>query len=64
LAEPGLTKIVTLAVTVAWLFSLGQGTIQHDWTPLGVITPVMLVVVGYATGASIIRKKTNGHHNA
>lgn len=39
------------------------GYVDHDYTPLTVTTPVMLVLAGYAFGVrQILGKKSNGNN--
>lgn len=44
-----------LVVSAGWLTSLVVGAAQHDWTPLTITTPVMLLLAGYAFGIKITR---------
>jgi hypothetical protein len=37
---------LTVVVSLTWSASFVAGFFTHDYTPLGITTPVMLVVVG------------------
>jgi hypothetical protein len=49
--------MVATVVCIGWLASLALGSIQRNWTPLTVTTPVMLVLAGYAFGIRLTRGK-------
>lgn len=51
-----LVAFVALAVCIGWLGSLAIGSLEHNWTPLTITTPVMLVLAGYAFGIRITKQ--------
>jgi hypothetical protein len=55
-----LIAAVAGAVILGWLFSLGIGAVQENWTPLTITTPVMLILAGYAFGIRLTRS-SNGN---
>lgn len=56
-AQPWVTASAGLAVTFGWLFTLGVGAFEHDWTAATITTPVMLLFGSYAFGALSIRRQ-------
>jgi len=41
----------------AWVITLGDGMITHDYQAVDVATPVVLVAAGFVFGDSILRKR-------
>ena len=57
-----LTIPVSIAVLVGWLSALGYSLITAQYTPLTIVTPVMLLLAGYVFGVSIVGGgDKNGH---
>ena len=52
-----LSPFVASVVCLGWLFALGIGAVEQNWTALTATTPVMLIVVGAATGIKITKTK-------
>lgn len=44
-----------LAVMLGWLVALGDAVLTNQFEPLTVVTPVMLLLAGYAFGVKITR---------
>ena len=55
-ARARLVTPVAMTVLLAWLVSLGYAVVAGDPVPLTVITPVMLLLAGYAFGVSITKR--------
>lgn len=54
--------LVIGVICLGWLFSLGVGSIQQNWTPLTIITPALLLAAGYVFGIQITRPEPPGEH--
>jgi hypothetical protein len=53
--ERWLVNLVSIVVIGAWVASVAAGLITSDYTALGVTTPVMLILAGYAFGIKITK---------
>ena len=54
---------VAAVVLVGWLLSLVAGLINHDYAPLTITTPVMVMLAGYAFGVQIVKGKNGNGGN-
>jgi ATP/ADP translocase len=48
--------VIGLVVALVWLLTSVGGMVRQDYTPLSVVTPVMLVVTGF-----LFARKANGN---
>jgi hypothetical protein len=55
LSRHELRMIIGLTVAMVWLIMSIGGLVIRDYTPLSVVTPVMLVVTGF-----LFARKANG----
>ena len=55
-----LTTVIALAVCAVWSVAAVTSLVTQEYTPLTVITPVMLIVAGFLFGLKINR---NGNGN-
>jgi hypothetical protein len=55
-----LTTIIALAVSFVWTAVALASLFLKDYTALGIVTPVMLIVAGFLFGLKVTRD-TNGH---
>lgn len=46
---------LAIIVMLGWVGSLALAFLRGEYTPLTVVTPVMLLLAGYVFGTSIIR---------
>ena len=49
---------VATAVLLGWLGSLGFAVMTNEYTPLTVVTPVMLLLAGFVFGTGLVRSAT------
>lgn len=54
--EPLLVRLVVVAVTLAWTIALLTSLVTGDYEGLIYASPPMGLVVGYVTGARILRR--------
>jgi hypothetical protein len=47
---------VSLLVLLGWISSLVFAFLTDEYTPLTVVTPIMLVLAGFIFGSSIVRR--------
>jgi hypothetical protein len=66
MSEPRERLILPVAVCVllGWVAALTYAMIEGEYTPLTVVTPLMLLLAGYAFGTSIVRGVSKGDRDA
>lgn len=47
---------VSIIILLGWCVSLVDAVLYNQFTPLTVVTPVMLVFAGFLFGSSIVRR--------
>lgn len=55
---------VAIAVTAVWIMTMWAGIFQHNYDPLKIVSPIMLIVAGRIMGVEIrVRRTNNGNVN-
>jgi hypothetical protein len=47
---------VSIFILIGWITSLVFAFLTDEYTPLTVVTPIMLVLAGFIFGSSIVRR--------
>ena len=51
---------VSVLIMLSWAAALGYALLRGQYTPLTIVTPVMLLLAGYVFGTSIVKRSANG----
>ena len=51
---------VSLLILIGWCAALADAMLANQFTPLTVVTPVMLVFAGFMFGSSIVKRAMKG----
>lgn len=56
----GLATIIALAISVVWATVALASIFTREYTPLSIVTPVMLIVAGFMFGLRVTKGNGDG----